>query len=252
MSELLIQRIIDRKNLMRKFSNKRENFILTDDESLLTNMHDVRMFETDQQLEEHITKHKSYFNKNRQIERDIRNAFLSKKTVVHKIFGSRQFLNHLDEFMSLKENRDLETECLWNVALYYAQTSQEFYKPSLNTLFGFLTQDITELHENIEKFVEIHFQKNEKFNLEMPFKVSTRFTLLEAKLLNKDNHCVSIAGRLDLFKPDTNELYEIKASMLSSWSQEWLVQTLAYALFLGVQKYKVEKIYIVNVLKGLF
>jgi hypothetical protein len=254
MSEVLIQRIINRDKLMRQLSlsKEKENIIETDDESFLTNMYDVRLFVNISQLDEHIQKNKVYFDKNKEIETKIRHAFENKKKVVHKKFRCQRFMDHLDEFMSQKDNKDIDSECHWNVALFYTQINQMLYRPALNNLFGFLQQDITQLHANIEAFVALHLSKNEKVVVEWPYKVATTFSEKEEKTLNKEKHSVSIAGRLDLFKPDTAELYEIKASMLSTWSQEWLVQTLCYSLFLDVMKHKVKTIYIVNVLKGMF
>jgi hypothetical protein len=254
MSEVLIQRIINRDKLMSElsFSKEKENIIETDDESFLTNMYDVRLFVNISQLEEHIQKNKTYFNKNKPLEKKLLYAFNNKKKVVHKTFRSEQFMKNLGEFMSEKENKDIDSESHWNVALFYTQIKQKLYRPALNNLFGFLQQDISQLHENIQAFVELHLNKKEKVFVEWPYRVVTTFSGKEEKILNKENHSVSIAGRLDLFKPETNELYEIKASMLSTWSQEWLVQTLCYSLFLDVKKHKVDKIYIVNVLKGMF
>ena len=135
--------------------------------------------------------------------------------------------------------------------MFYTQLTQKLYKPALNNLFGFLNQDLKQLHANIETFVKLNFRINEKVLPELPFQVATKFsTKDEEEILSKENHCVSISGCLNFFKPESHELYEIKASILSSWSQEWLVQTLCYALFLDMDKFKVEKISIVNVLKG--
>ena len=74
-------------------------------------MYDVRNFSNLTQLEDHIQTNRFYFNKNKELERKLRHAFTSKKKVIHTRFRCKKFINDLDEFMSYKENKDIDSEC---------------------------------------------------------------------------------------------------------------------------------------------
>ena len=253
MSEILIQRLINREKLFGKlnFTKDNDNVIYTDDEGFLTHMYDVRNFEDSSELEEHIRRNWKYFKEFPTIQSDVRDAFLSKKKVVHIIFNGSKFRAHLDEFLSDKENRDLGSDCVWNVALFYNQITQFWYRPVINTFFSFFTQKLTQLHENIELFVELYL-RNHSIEDEMQFQIAARFSLNELDILNKarEGHSISIGGRLDLFNKEAGQLFEIKASGLKVCSQEWIIQTLTYSCLLDMAKLPVNEIFIVNVLKG--
>ena len=255
MSEMLIQRIINRENLFNTLKTpiEEKNVIYTDDEGFLTHMYDVRLFEHVSQLDEHIVNNWSYFKDNNDIELKIRYAFSTRKSVVNSIFQGKHFKSNLDEFLSKKENRELKTDCIWNVALFYNQINQIWYKPVINTFLGHFTQKLTELHENIDIFVE-NYLKGQKIESETEFSIKeTHFTPEQLIDLDKsDSHSVSISGRLDLFNPEKRELFEIKASGLKTCSQEWIIQTLCYTRLLDINDIKVERMFIVNVLKGDF
>ena len=248
MSEILVQRIINRENLSKIL--KDENIIFTDDEDLICNMYDVKSFLLDSELELYIDNHKNYFNKNKELEAKIREAFKKNQRVAHKDFSSDRIQSQLKEFTSQKENSELSSECIWNVTLFYTQLTQYFYKPVISRLIGFIGNlDLEKLHSNIQKFVEDYFKK-EKVLYGVQFHALGIFSQDEWIILNKEKHSVSLSGVLSFFKPDTNELFEIKASQLDTYSEEWLIQTLSYALFLDVYNIKVKTIYIVNILKG--
>ena len=252
MSELLIQRIVrpDKLFQLLKTYQCENNIIATDDEQFLTLMHDVRRIGTLGELEEYFRNHKNHFKRNEPLEIKIRDAFSSGKKVIHKIFRSKKFITDLEHFLSEKENRELRTSCIWNVTLFYNQITQTMYKPAINKFFGDFSQNLTQLHENITAFVDIYL-KEEIVEFEQLFNISGSFTLEELKEMNKEHHTVSLNGRLDIYKPDSGELIEIKASNMTKCPQAWIVQTLCYALMLNVFKYiEVKKIYIVNILQG--
>jgi len=253
MSEILIQRIINRENFFKalKAPIEEKNVIYTNDEGFLTHMYDVRHFEDLNQLLVHIKKNWSYFKENKNIETKVRHAFLTKKNVVNSIFEGKEFKANLEEFLSEKENRELKTDCIWNVALFYNQINQIWYKPVINTFLGHFNQPLTELHENIDIFVK-NYLKDQIIESETEFKIkATNFTPQHLSDLNISNsHSVSISGRLDLFNPGRKELFEIKASGLKACSQEWIIQTLCYASLMEIKDIRVERIFIVNVLKG--
>ena len=254
MSELLIRRGTQRDLLFEQFKSyqKKENFIATDDERFISNMYDVRNFKHLAQLEAYFQDYKSYFSGNDSLKKQICDAFSSGKKVFHKIFNSNSFINDdLGEFLSYKENKELRTECLWNVTLFYNQITQNIYRPIMNTFFGGFNQELAQLHHNVEKFIDIYL-KNQKADFEKSFKIAGTFSNQDLLVLNKDKrHSISINGRLDIYKPDSDELFEIKASFADICPQGWIIQTLCYALLLDIYNYeKVQKMYIVNILRG--
>ena len=252
MSELLIQRIINRDKifqLLKTYQNE-ENLIATDDERFLSSMYDVKDFNYIE-LEVHFIEYRSYFMDNDELEKNIRAAFSSGKRAIHKIFKSDIFVNDLNEFLSDKENRELRTNCLWNVTLFYNQITQIMYRPVINTFFDFFNQNLTQLHNNVDKFVDIYL-RDQKLEFEKSFQIAGRFSENELIELKKDRHRISLSGRLDIYKPDNDGLIEIKASSMDTCSQEWIIQTLCYALLLDVYNYdKVQNMCVVNILKGI-
>ena len=252
MSELLIQRIVRPDKLFQLLNTYKceDNIIATDDEQFLTLMHDVRNISNIGGMEDYFHQHQNHFECNQMLEKKIRAAFLSGKKVIHKIFRSPTFITDLGDFLSEKENKELSTSTLWNVTLFYNQITQIMYKPAITKLFGDLTQNLTQLHENVTAFVDIYL-KEEKIEFEQLFQIVGSFTHEELKEMNKEHHKVSLNGRLDIYKPDSGELIEIKASNMIKCPQSWIVQTLCYALMLNVFRYiQVKKIYIVNILQG--
>lgn len=253
MSEILIQRIISKDKLFKVLNQR--NIIYSNCEKFLCNMYDVREFSTEE-LEEFFNKFQKFFNsaENRRLNLKVKvsDAVRDKSLAVHQIFGSKRFRADLAEFLSEKSNNELGCECIWNVALFYNQMVQLWYKPVVNTLFGYFNQDLTQLHLNIEKFVKLFLSDHDDILCEKSLQIKSTFTPNQCKELNlkQDKHFVSISGRLDIYNRDTGELFEIKASGLDLCSQEWIIQTLCYASLLDIEKIEVKNLYIVNVLQG--
>ena len=256
MSELLIQRIVQREELFEhlKLYQIKENVIATDDEQFLACMYDVSQYQNVScnpfLLELYFSENQTYLNKIVGLEKKVRDAFISGKKVVHKIFRSKIFLDHLNEFLSNKKNNELKTNCIWNVALFFNQISQIVHRPAINKFFDDFNQDISQLHDNVDAYVSVHL-KNQVVEFEKSFEIVARFSQSDLSQLKRMNHAMSIGGRLDIYKPDSDELFEIKASSLEKCSQAWIIQILCYALLLDVYGYrKVKRIFIVNVLQG--
>jgi hypothetical protein len=255
MSEILIQRIIKKEDLF-KILNK-QNLSHSDNERFLCHMYDIRRFNQNE-FDEYINKYARYFdsaenkNKNINLKQLIIKAFEKKYHIVHNVFNSDRFREDLAEFLSEKANNELRCECIWNVALFYNQLVQVWYQPVINTLFGFFNHDLAQLHQNIEKFVELYLKDERNIVCEKAINITAIFNQDQCKLLNlrKPEHSVSITGRLDIYNLDTNQLFEIKASGMDTCSQEWIIQTLCYACLLDIENLKVDYIYIVNVLQG--
>ena len=257
MSELLIQRTVNRAKLFEqlKRAQESENVIATDDESFLSSMYDVRTFIHPEELKHYFKKFKNYFKDKKELKQNIQNAFMSGQKVIHKIFLSDIFVNDLNEFLSDKVNRELRTNCIWNVALFYIQITQNMYRPVINTFFDAFNQDLAQLHENVDTFVDIYL-RNSQVEFETSFQI-TRITRIfsgdEMKKSNTKNILMSICGRIDMYKPVSGDLIEIKASITDECAQGWIIQALFYALLLDVYNCgKVQKIYVVNILQGYY
>ena len=120
----------------------------------------------------------------------------------------------------------------------------------MNTFFDDFNQDLTQLHINVEKFIDICL-KNHTAEFEKSFRVAGTFSREDLLTLNKTMHSISINGRLDIYKPGSDELFEIKASFMDVCPQGWIIQTLCYALLLDIYNYeKVQNMYVVNILQG--
>ena len=249
MSEILIHRIINKEKLFKglSFTQEKRNIEYTNDQDFITHMYDVRNFDSVLRLNEHITQNKRHFKQD--TIKKVRKAFLSNIKVVNKVFEGERFKLDLEEFLSDKKNNELRADCIWNVALFYNQIYQIWYRPIENTFFGFLNQNLTQLHENIEKFVQLYLIDQE-IQFEMKFNFQVKFSSSELKELNAKSHSVSIGGRLDIYNPKTMQLFEIKASGMKECSQEWIIQTLTYATLLDIHKLDVKEMIIVNVLQG--
>ena len=113
----------------------------------------------------------------------------------------------------------------------------------------FFNQNLTQLHENIEKFVQLYLI-DQDIKFEMDFNFQAKFSSSELTFLNAKNHSVSISGRLDIYNPKTMQLFKIKASGMKECSHEWIIQTLTYATLLDIQKHEVKEMVIVNFLQG--
>ena len=253
MSELLIQRLINREALFEKlsFAKDQAKIIYTIDQDFITHMYDVRNILDESDLNDYIHENQKYFKSEKMVN-DVRDAFRDKKEVVNKIFQGERFKLDLNDFLSEKKNNELRSDCIWNVTLFYNQVYQLWYRPIENTFFGFLNQNLDQLHQNIERFVEIYLI-NQQVKSEMEFSYSfSEFSQNELDKLNCRNHSVSIGGRLDFYNPKTSQLFEIKASGLNECSQEWILQTITYASQLEIENLDVKEMLIVNVLQGKF
>jgi hypothetical protein len=250
MSEILIQRIINKKEL---FSNLKinKNSIFTDDECYLSCMYDVRYMDT-YSFEDYIKKYYFYFDKNKELLNKIRDSFKNKQQVIPKIFENNTFQEQLKEFMSDKDNNMISTVAIWNVTLFYNQITQNMYKPSINTFYGYLNEDISILHKNIDNYINTNnFLENKNITFEENFNINYKnFTDEELEILNKDRHEISIVGRLDIYDKNKENLIECKASNMNDCSEQWIIQTLCYLLLLNVYQIPVKIMTIVNLLKG--
>lgn len=263
MSELLIQRIVDKDNLfslLQKYSDEK-NVIYTCDETLLCFMYDLRDIQPELK-KNYLEDYDDYFRSNRILEQIVRDSISSRKMVIHSIFNSTVFIKDLHEFLSDVDNRELSTSCIWNVTLFHNQIKQKMYQPVVHTYMGFLNEEITVLHDNIKMYTN-NYLKNKKLKIEFPLIIRGIFTNAELKILNNQTKEenkeekkkkipkeISIKGRCDLYIEDSNCLVEIKTSNFPDCSQEWIIQTICYVLLLDLYDYKTEKFSIVNILAG--
>lgn len=245
MAELLIQRLIAHDELCDMLKCPVE---YSDDECFMSCMHDVSRMSS-LEFEVYIYQYRTFFKQHVDLEQDIRRAFTEKRRVVHKAFLAQSFRHDLAQFTSSVSNRELSPSCIWNVALYYNQLMQKIYRPAINAFIGFFHEDITNLHSNVEAFCKMI---SPQVQFECPVFVGAHLTDKELKALGKDpakdSQMMSMEGRIDLM--DRGILTEIKASQLERCSQEWITQTVGYALLLGVKQIPVQKLRIVNIIAG--
>jgi len=257
MSELLIRRKLNLDELKKILLIPEDKIIYTENEDFLTCMHDVNVYmkyRNQDELQHYFSKNKKYFEQLKptiDLITDITNAFVKKATVIHHVFSDEKFQEDLKLFLSSKSNEELPSRCIWNVSLMYNQLTQRYYQPRINSFINFFFDDISILHQNIDKFVSFCLkEKNISFEKELYFS-TTNFSPKQLKELGKKKkHEVSISGRCDIINEDTNTLIEIKASNSDSCSNSWIIQTIMHALFLIQYGKQIKQMIIVNVLKG--
>jgi hypothetical protein len=187
-------------------------------------------------LNEYFKTYKTFFDKNLELVKDIQNAVTNNKNVVHSIFRSLHFQKELDIFLSDTNNSDLKTENIWNVTLFHNQITNKMYKPAVNSCLGYFNEDISVLHDNIDKYINEYIKNNN--------------VIYERPLHLCGDSRISITGRCDIYDKTNNNLYEIKTSRIKKCSQEWLTQTIMYAMMIDVYKLPVKNVFIVNLLNG--
>jgi hypothetical protein len=254
MSELLVRRIWE-KNVLFEFlsnANNSKNTMYTTDEHFLSCMYDIKKIGFNSRT--YYKEYYMYFLKKPELVKKINFVIFSKQNVVHSIFKSAKFQKDLTEFMSPVPNRELRTESIWNVTVFYIQLTQRMYRPCIKSCLGFLTEDIDTLHENIETYVtkyisgsEIVFEKN----VSIIGALSDDDMVALKKRPSDNSNKVGIAGRIDIYDESKRNIYELKASSLAKLSQEWLTQTVMYASMLDVYNSSAQHIYVVNILKGV-
>lgn len=246
MTELLIQRINNRDQLFKKLEDATLNIQYTDDEQFLSCMYDARNMDIDV----YCNSNRPYLNMHEGLEERIRAYVKDKVHVAHKVFEGKKFKVDLERFLSDTKNRKISTESIWNVALFYNQIFPEIYNPSLNKSFGYLTEDISVLHANIETYIDSYLRYAGVLKYEEKLEVNfSNFTKKELDALNKDSHEVCIRGRCDIYNYDTDTCIEIKASKLDICSEKWITQALCYSLMLNIDR-RVRNMTIVNMLSG--
>jgi hypothetical protein len=252
MAELLIRRVIVKKNLLNFLIeySKEEKLIYTDDERFLSCMYDIRDIKSAEEFDGYLKRYRSFLFKNPDLQIKIKEAFYGKKTVIHSIFMTLSFKKDLEEFICFsKNNNQLRPDCIWNVSLFYNQINQKIYRPAVNSFIDFFNQDISVLHENIDNYINLKLRGND-LNFEKYLKISGLFSFEELLAINKEYHSIRISGRCDIYDSTNNSLIEVKASGLDVCSQEWITQSLGYYLLLDIYNYPVDNMHIVNILRG--
>jgi len=250
LAEMLIQRRVRPKALFELLlaldsDGGSDSVIYTEDERLLSCMYDIA--NNRMPFDVYMARYDSFFKRNPDLRTAICDIVAAGQRVVHAVFSSAGFRRDLMEFVSETPNAALRPECIWNVCLFYTQLTQALYRPAVNTFLGYFTEEIRELHANIEAFVTSITGAAE---FEVELNIVGGFSADEERIFNKKNHMVGITGRCDIYDPESATLTEIKASGMDQCSQEWILQTLMYALLLGQFGRPVRTIVIVNILKG--
>jgi len=246
LAEMLIQRRVRPKALFKQLLALEGAVVYTEDERLLSCMYDIANNLVPYDV--YMQQYNSFFTRNPELRSAICDIVGAGQRVVHMVFSSAGFRRDLEEFVSEVPSAELRPECIWNVCLFYTQLTQVLYRPAVNTFMGYFTEDIRELHANIEAFVVRSVSVTAEF--EVALQIMGTFSADEERVFNKKNHRVGITGRCDIYDPESATLTEIKASGMDQCSQEWMLQTLMYALLLGQFGRPVRTIVIVNILKG--
>lgn len=257
MAEILIRRTCNGPELfeeIREYSNPDTN-IYTDDERLISCMHDFRCHKYDiHTIDEYFKRYSHFFKRkeNTEIREKIRQTVSSYKNVAHTIFNTEHFRANLEEFLSTTPNNELSTTCIWNVTLFYIQTTQLLYEPSINEYYGYFTQNISTIHDNIEIYIHEHLHGH-LVRHEQPVTIRGKLTtseLSELGLLERDHGGMSLSGRYDIYTEDNATLFEIKTSSLKDCSTQWINQIALYAQIMDCYKIQVNTLIVVNILAG--
>jgi len=244
--EILLMRKINKESMSVFFSQSADaNYVYTDDERFLSFMYDVKHKKTEPAFKEYLQKHHSFLEHNLELKTEIIQAFTNKTPVIHTLFQTETFKQNMMDFLSDKDNRDLPTDCIWNVTLFWNQITQKMYRPAINSFFGFLNEDISVLHENLEKYMEIANLNDSWVLSEQSFRIAGI-----PPPTTPTTESVSLSGRYDFYDALQNKLIEIKTSRKKDCSQEWIIQCLGYTLLMNVENIHVKTICIVNMLYG--
>ena len=253
MSELLIRRLVNKDKLFNYFkvvSNEEHNEY-TDDEQVLSCMHDIKY--KYHNSDEYFETYKNDFDKNPKLRYEIKKILLENKYAINSIFRSQKFKKDLESFLSNEDNENLKTDSIWNVTLFYNQFTQQIYRPAIHHFFDYFNEDISILHENINLFINKYITSN-IINFEVDMNLEGRLSDRDMNILNqdlKDNRLRSIVGRCDIYDSLNKNLFEIKTSQIKGYSNKWLTQTVMYKIMFNiVYKDTVENIFIVNLLNG--
>jgi len=227
LSEILIQRILDKNNLLKKLNIPVE---YTNDEIVISFMCDVKFYcRPEIEIESLIKDIKKKYPLSAAI---INRLILERKVVVSSVFNTNEFKKSLAEFNSNKTNEELSSQLLWNITIFYNQIYQIIYKPSINHLYNYFNQNISILHKNINIFIK---------KLKSP-----QFELQVSNTKYYNNKIIGICGRIDIY--DDNVIYEIKTSQKKDCQIEWITQTMLYK---ELSINKINRTEIVNVLRGV-
>ena len=252
MTELLIQRTTHTAPLfalLRAASNP-ANTLYTDDERLLSCMYDVRQERNS--LDQYFIRYSAFFKIHPELVAEIRAAVAANKNVLHTQFKTERFTAGLERFLSpTTPNRDLDTDCIWNVTLFHNQVTQKEYRPAVGACMGYFHEDLSVLHTNIETFIARYLVGN-AIEYEQPLIVQGELTDAEMLTLHDTSKRPgrSLSGRFDIYDSTHAALYEIKASTMSDYSQQWLTQIVTYAILMEVGAQPVRTMTIVNILAG--
>ena len=279
MSELLLRRS---NPLMREhlFDFFKESFAMNDavwytnDERVLTCWYDYKNMNTFSSIKAYIRQLPWYYrdskNENNKVVEELRKASeAGAMFVVNSSFQKEAFRSQLSDFLlSSNSNQDLSKECVWNVTLLHNQLTCNVYRPSVNTFVNHLTDELTEMHENIEYFANLfsegmgcsatatEFEREVLTVTGVVDETDVRVIKEESGkcvcALNRSSAMlVSLSGIPDMFDPTTGTLIEIKASKRDECSEEWIIQTILYAVCLrDLEGKDVRRICIVNLRAG--
>ena len=257
MSEILIQRSIDKEKIcdfLTSNLNERKAFF-TDNEPLLSFMYDLKNKTTD--LDAYLKEYASYFSQHTALRSRLLELNRTGQNAVHCIFNTDAFRENIAEFTSDVTNEELASKTLWNIALFYNHITQQVYRPAVYAFINYFHENIDNLHVNVAQFINTYI-KNCDLIFERPVGIVATITdHAKLKLMNCDERQirnglrVGISGRYDMVDQCHNILYELKASRMTSCPQEWLIQTVCYALLMKMRHTSIEKLRIVNVLHGI-
>lgn len=262
--ELLINRQMNSLDLFYKMKSNYDNAIFTDDETFISFMFGID-YTMDYYKILYSPYAENYINTHKKLRNDINNAIRYKKNVIHKIFNTHEFREQLEDFTSIKPNHMLQPQCIWNCVLFYSQLSSNYYRPSINLLYDYFNEDLTDIHTNIYNFCKLFDDKDMYYQIDLTVKWAVNKRDLTSYCNESHSNAAvnchginnvgfekTISGCADLYYESNNELIEIKASKLSSFSDQWIIQTFIYAQIMHfLKKGYVSHISIVNIMNGI-
>lgn len=251
MCGLLVERIINTKETCDIFKNQ-DNWIYTEDERILTVMHDVKKYPKDL-LNNYFVIHKDWFDKNLDIKKCIIDAISKNHIYIHEIFNNDKFKQDILEFTDTSiPNESISTHILWNCTLLWIQI-KSLYNPSFKNIYGAITQDISVLHSNINSYLKSKpTDLKSEMDLSLMSKIDDPDELMQIEPNKKlIAHVCGIRARCDFYSKINTKVIEMKASYKKTCINQWLIQVLYYFMLLKTKKMECNKIEVVNMLQGI-
>lgn len=211
------------------------------------------------------------------------------KIIVHRRFDSDDFREQLRKLYDRNlSNKEISSTIFWNATIYNMMFYERSRRPGIIWSYDTFRHDVTTLHNNVELYCSKFLHANESRTISAspgsfsaqetkeqapssPVSQVTYNLMLEAsendlKQLGyqgnelKEQFVYGLSGRCDLYDRKEQKIIELKASVKTEISKEWMIQALMYSVLLPERNYQQKEIaknyrpmqfQIVNLLRGV-